>query len=582
MVNIAKRERPWLKICLIAILVMGMCAVGAYYGRHAWRHWRSEHFAKETRAYFEKGDHKSAVLALRRGFLVDQNSAACWKVLADMAEAAGQTDAIHARLRVVELESRSFDSVLACARTALLFGDPNTADDVLGKLKEDRRNDPRYYELCGKAAAALGKPAVAAQQFAAALVLEPKSEQRQLDAAAAALARGWLEDRAESRATLERLKAKPEMRAAALRALLKDSMTSGESEASLALARELTAQPDADFSDQITLLGLLRSGGKDEASTLFETLKKSARGVPSRISELVLWMNRTAQFRKVIEWSNDFSEQEWADARVCVTVGVAYLAALEWPALESFSKGGNWGYYEYLRLALYSRALREQGKFLDARMQWTAAAKAAAAVPHAIAELEKTVSDWGWNVEAEELLRAASRDPKDGIWASLELFPKLAAKKDTVGLWEVSSRLVELDPQNDAAANNLAMISLLLGKDVTHASEMAKNLYAKHRGEAKYVSTYAYSLHLRGQTDQAVRVMSALDPAVIDAADIATYFGIFLAAAGDTERAAKYLDLAKGADLLPEEQELVRKARVQLAEATTAKRDEAGNNPGTK
>lgn len=571
MVNIAKKQRPWFRICLVAIVAIGLCCVGAYYGRKAIAHWLSERAAKEARTYFDKKDFRNASLKIQHGLRIDKDSAACWEVVADMAENFGRSDAVFARARVVDLRAASLDSVLVCAETALRFGSPAVADDVLGRVGEDHRNDARYQALCGRTATALGKPALAVQHFAQALVLEPKSDQRQLDCAAALLERGWLEDRSSSRATLDRLKAKPEFHAAALRALLKDSLASGESADSVKLVRDLAADPSATLNDKLTLIELLRTtGGGDEASTLLESLKKSARGNSSQVAELTLWMSRTRQFRQALEWSNEFSAEEWSDPRVSVALAASELSTGDWPKLESFTKHGNWGTFEYLRLSLYSRALREQGKTLDARLQWSAAVKAGAAA-HTMAELTKLAGEWGWNVEVEELLREMLKDPKDGPWAAHTLYPKLAAKKDTVGLWQVSARLFELDPQNDAVANNVAMYSFLLDKDVTRALQIAQKLYPKHPGEAKYLSTYAYSLYLRGQPEEAVRVMNSLDASALDAPDIAMYFGVFLAAAGDTERAPKYLDLAKDASLLPEEEQLVRRARVRLLELATAK-----------
>jgi hypothetical protein len=47
---------------------------------------------------------------------------------------------------------------------------------------------------------------------------------------------------------------------------------------------------------------------------------------------------------------------------------------------------------------------------------------------------------------------------------------------------------------------------------------------------------------------------------------IALYYGIILAATGDGDRAAEFLDLGQKARLLPEEKALLEKARRSLAQ----------------
>ena len=57
--------------------------------------------------------------------------------------------------------------------------------------------------------------------------------------------------------------------------------------------------------------------------------------------------------------------------------------------------------------------------------------------------------------------------------------------------------------------------------------------------------------------------MSQLKPEDLEKPQIAAYYGIFLAAAGDP-RAPEFLDLGSQAQLLPEEKMLLEKARVHF------------------
>ena len=60
--------------------------------------------------------------------------------------------------------------------------------------------------------------------------------------------------------------------------------------------------------------------------------------------------------------------------------------------------------------------------------------------------------------------------------------------------------------------------------------------------------------------------MNALAPEQLRQPEIATYYGILLAAAGEHAKATEYLDASEKAGLLPEEKALVDKARRMLAQ----------------
>jgi hypothetical protein len=60
--------------------------------------------------------------------------------------------------------------------------------------------------------------------------------------------------------------------------------------------------------------------------------------------------------------------------------------------------------------------------------------------------------------------------------------------------------------------------------------------------------------------------MEGLTPEQLRQPEIAAYYGIILAAAGDHARAAEFLDLGEKATLLPQEKALVEKARRSLAQ----------------
>ena len=52
-------------------------------------------------------------------------------------------------------------------------------------------------------------------------------------------------------------------------------------------------------------------------------------------------------------------------------------------------------------------------------------------------------------------------------------------------------------------------------------------------------TTYAYSLHVRGKTKEAIATLETLKPETLEDPPVALYYGVILASGGQTNRAGK-------------------------------------------
>ncbi len=130
---------------------------------------------------------------------------------------------------------------------------------------------------------------------------------------------------------------------------------------------------------------------------------------------------------------------------------------------------------------------------------------------------------------------------------------------DTQGLYRVTLKLVELEPDNIDFKNNLAQIGLLLDAQIHDAQRLAAEIYQKQPANPAYVTTYAYALLTDGKKAKAIEILRKLTPEQLKDPAVSVYYGICLAAVGDPE-AKKYLQLGEKAFLLPQEKALVEKA----------------------
>jgi thioredoxin-like negative regulator of GroEL len=192
--------------------------------------------------------------------------------------------------------------------------------------------------------------------------------------------------------------------------------------------------------------------------------------------------------------------------------------------------------------------------------------KKIAADPRHIMMLAETVEKWGWRSEAIDLLWLVAKDPVKGDDALAALYRYFAKNGDTENLYRALLHRLELHPNDRNVQNNFAQVSLLLNLNTDRGQKIAREIYEKEPMNPAYASTYAFALHVQGDTKKALKVLESLTVEQLHQPEIAAYYGIMLASAGDQARAPEFLDLGEKASLLPQEKALVEKARRSLAQ----------------
>jgi tetratricopeptide (TPR) repeat protein len=169
-------------------------------------------------------------------------------------------------------------------------------------------------------------------------------------------------------------------------------------------------------------------------------------------------------------------------------------------------------------------------------------------------------TSWGRQQAREDLLWQIAKRLPTQQWALGELGRSYQAAGNTRGLNKLSATMAGYAPKDFAAQNNLAATSLLLKLNLPRTHELAKAIFSEHPEEPNVASTYAFSLYLQGRVQEGLAAFEKLKPAALETPSVAAYYGLLLAATGETNKAGKYLGLAEKSDLLPEEKALVAEA----------------------
>jgi Flp pilus assembly protein TadD len=482
-----------------------------------------------------------------------------------LADLSRSPQALDWRRRLADLDP-TVENKLMLASTALrLQGPPYPlAKQTLDELAGPATNIAAYHALSAELAIKLRKPAEAAADFEQASRLDPTNELYQLNLAVLRLQSTNEAVASIARATLQRLQANTNIGPVALRWLVAECLRRDDLAGAERFSRQLLAGPHPAPGDRLQHLTVLRRSNSSEFNDYLSAVQKQVHTNAPEICALSAWMISQGFVDQALGWLTNCPSKVRTEQPVPLAITDCYVLKKEWGALDSFLQEQKWADGECLRFAFLSLAAAELKQDLAAEAHWRTAVREAGDRLGPLTALLGLASSWKREKAKEDLLwRIAQRFPSQR-WALGELDRSYQASGNTRGLNKLYSTMADYDPRNFAAQNNWAATCLLLNLNLPRAHEVAKEVFAQHPGDAIIASTYAYSLHLQGRTQEGLAVFENLKTNALETRTVALYYGILLAAAGDTNKAGKYLGIAQQSDFLPEEKALVAEAMKQL------------------
>ncbi len=553
-------KRWWPHLIAALVLIAIACYTPTIYRKARLK--RLTHKAQEL---LERKDYGSAAIFAHRVLEVDLRHVEAARIMAQATEATGSTIALAWWRQVSAIEPQKLQNQLDWASAALRFDDPALAEQALETTSKSNRKTAAYNDMAAQVKIATGDLAGAETNALEAFRLEPKNEKYELGLVAIRLRSDDPAIRNAARSRAEQLAEKAGLKRRALQALLDDAVARKETDTAIDLARRLQEDADAPFQARLQYLTLLQEAKHPQFPRYLGWLQSKVIVNPHGTAALIGWMSTHHLALVAIDWSKQLPAELRAQLPVPQAIAGAYAQLGDWKVVKSLITNQYWEHLEFMRLAFLARVLREEGDELGWPVQWTAALKAAADKPEAVAALARVVNEWGWNAESVELLWQVAKAPAGQQWALNALFRHFLERRSTRNLLKVATRALEIDPTDRIAQNNFAAFSLLLNTDMKRATAMAKACYEAEARNPAYASTYAFALHQQGQTEEGLELMKALDKAELGKPQVAAYYGAMLAASGPADEAARYLDIAERGRILPEEEALVAQARQQLA-----------------
>ncbi len=544
-------------IGLILLAVIGVV------GFDSFRAFQLRRLSNRARAFLSVGDLKSASLTARNILQINIHNLDALRILAQIAEQNGEPSALEWRQRIATEAPASVPDAIALAKTATKFGQPGIAEAALGHVEGRADGSAAYHEAL--AAIQLGRKdrPSAEQEYAEAIRLDPPNDSYRLALAILQLGSSSEEKKSAARETLGGLMEKRPVRLMAARALLEDSLERKDPKLTT-LARKIFEWPEATLQDRIRYVEISAKLGLEAFPGALTQIQDEAALDPLKLTELLSWMSANHEAVLGIEWTKRLPPAALEQRPVFVAVADCFISASDCAGLRQWTRKFGWKDLEYLRHAYQAYAYRSCGDARESALEWTKALQAANNVD-AVMTLQRAAAKWRWENESVELLWQLAKDRGQQKGALATLNEYYTEQSDTNNLYKVSSRLLQVSPNDVAARNNFAQLSLLLGVNTDAAETMAKQLHQQSPKDPSFASTYAFALYIRGDQRGALKVMDSLSAEELRRPEIAAYYGVILAAGNERSKAPSFLELGRQAKLLPEEKALVEKATGALS-----------------
>jgi Flp pilus assembly protein TadD len=524
--------------------------------------WREKQLLSAARASFSRGDLPNALMICRQLLQGNAFSPDACRLMVAINEQANSPQAIGWALKLAHFSHDDPEVLTKLATLGLKFGETGIAEDALNRLPVPAKGTAATLSIQAVLAITAGQFEKAESLFERATKLEPLNLNWRLDLLKFQLQFHDFAHADSARQELEALSKNPGVKADALRALLQDARSQSKSQRALAIAEELASVPDAPLPDKLAFIEELQATSDDRFPVELVKLRQTigSSGKPELISQVMSWQSNHGLMRESLDWT----EQLPAGVKESVSVQIEQCDALaglnEWLRLRTKVDGADWGWMNYLRLAIYARSKQALGDS-DFLQRWESAITATAGDWGALISLAGLAERWGWNQQTVETLWLVARQPQGQRAALQKLYTIYEGERNLAELYKVAKRYWEVYPKDPIARNNVASLGLLLGEDTGQASKLAEEVYTEEPSVSAFAATYAFSLMRTHQPEKALHVLQKLPHTAMADASIGLCYGLALAATGQKDAGKNYLESALNSGrLFPQEQVLAHNA----------------------
>ena len=539
---------------------LGLLVAAYFLGRPALSKWRFNRDLELSAKYEKEGDLRSAMLLLEQLSRLHSSNADIRRQLAAFYERAGQREAVVVWREAMDLDPQNAEGRLGLARSAIRFGDRQTARQALEQLDANGADRVEYHRLRAGLAFLERDPAAQEEHLTALVRLLPGDPKVRLNLAMLHLANPAGLHAPAARETLFELARGTEVRIRAVVELLSDIARRWPQPAD-ERAAALRALADALAPARGPLLEM--PSRVDHIDRLVAYAMAQPSPTPEDAVSLANWMSLNENTEGALQWIDSLPEEVSRSMVVRTAMAEFAIRIRDWSRLQALLRAGAWGPVPAEAVEQAFRAHRNAAASGRSGVVsgWTAAIEAAKGSPPALRMLLRLADLWAWPAERRQVLLTIARSMPRENWAWRQLIADALGRDDSEQVWQVYQEWRRAVPGEPVVQIEAAIMGFLLGRrPVPDASETAGYVERQpaHTGAAV---AHALALRRAGRHAEAAAVLDARPRAEFDELRYGLARGLVLVDAGRAAESAEWLDRAARGPLLPEEKTLVAAAR---------------------
>ncbi len=540
--KLAPPSKRWLWLSL-GIVLLALLALPAYWGLRSYRY---EQQLEQAYAELKQGATAQANFHLRvlvANYAEDDRT---YAALSKYASLLNRPEAIAWLEKAIELNPKKVDYRVALVLALLQFNQLAAAQQSLATWPEAQRTTIAYPQAQAAVAFARGHWQTAAPYLEEIIELEGPTPLHVNNLAKAQLHASDPLIATEARRTLETQLTDPRLAWQAGQSLVQDALRRGDVAQAQAYLTQLRARPRTAVEQDLLLLEAGTPLGPtylDQRQADLAAAQARWQGTPDAAARLIGWMATHGLSVEAIEWSQTFEPVLQEEFPVAFAVGEARLKLNRSDDVLAAYEGKSWSRHDEQRHLLLARATALQTPTLSAadNLHLQRALEIAAREEFGLVNLERILQTWRWPAALEpvwwRLLEKRQQVPR----ALLGLYQWYEYQQDYAKLLEVAQFELGLDPQNVAAANNVAYLSLLLGQNREQALRLAQDFQQRYPTQASLKSTYALALLEQGEAERAHALLMSLPAPQLQKASNQLLLARIQAAQGHSEQALSTL-----------------------------------------
>jgi len=543
-------------------------AAAGWFGRKAYKRHSEHRLIAQAAEYVAKKDLRNAGLCLRRALQINPSSAKASAMMAELLDNAGSPAALGWRIRTAQLEPNDPEHRLAWASTALKMQDSKSAANALAGVDQKSKRGAVFHKLSGALAWSERNAAEADAEYNEALRLEPSNDVIKLNLATVHLSSTNREVAQAARVLLQGMTSQANtnvpLRRVALTHLIEDAQARKQWSEAVGYSDEILQTPSATFRDKLLHLKLLYLAKDPKLGAYSAGLREEAVKSPAEAFGFGQWLAASEGPTNTLRWLQGLPATVRTNQPVPLLLTDCQIALGDWKGILDTLGKQDWGEGQFYRFALESLAQRSVGQTLAATSAWQKALKLSAHRLDRLSRLAQVTAAWHWEPELTAVLvEATTQFPKEK-WAGDALIAAYYRSGNTRAMGELLAKSYAADPSDNRLKNNLANVCLLRKSELDKAYRLAREAYASATNNPFFACTYAYSLLMQNQKEEALKVVDGVKPEFLKIPSVAAYYGVVHAQTGHGDQAKDPLLRAEAASLLPEEKEIVRLARAKL------------------